>query len=143
MKSEPEIGSKCVLEYVVPENKVVRFLYPEAPEFQQITDVFATGFMVGLMEWACTKFLNRHLDSDEISVGVFIETTHSAATPPGAAVTVEAELVAIDGRQITWSVVARDPIDEIGRGTHKRAVVDRVRFEDALNFKRSTIRAGT
>ena len=53
-------------------------------------DVFATGFMVGLMEWTCVQVLEPHLDEGEGSLGVHIDVSH-AATAPGMTVTVEAE----------------------------------------------------
>jgi len=48
--------------FTVPSSKTVPALYPEAPEFQAIPEVFATGFLIGLLEWACIPLVNPHLD---------------------------------------------------------------------------------
>ena len=78
--------------------------------------VFATGFMVGLMEWTCMQLLAPHLDPGEGSLGVHIDVSHTAATPPGLTVTVDAECVAVDGPRITFMVKAHDGIDRDRRG---------------------------
>ena len=46
-------------------------------------DVFATGFMVGLMEWTCIQLLEPHLDAGEGSLGVHIDVSHKSATHAG------------------------------------------------------------
>ncbi len=48
--------------FTVPSFKTVPALYPEAPEFQAMPEVFATGFLIGLLEWACIQLVNPHLD---------------------------------------------------------------------------------
>lgn len=83
--------------------------------------VFATGFMVGLMEWAC-------LDDNEGSVGVHVDVSHTAATPVEMTVTAEVELESIDGRLTWFRVVLRDERDVIGEGRHQRAVIDKAKF---------------
>jgi fluoroacetyl-CoA thioesterase len=135
MKPGFAIGSTFTHRYLVPPDKVVRRLYPDAPEFQEFPDVFATGFMVGLMEWACTLSLAPYLEPGEGSLGTKICVTHTAATPPGLTVTVQTTLTAIDDRRLTWDVVAHDGIDEIGRGTHERTVILRERFAAKLDAK--------
>ena len=85
--------------------------------------VFATGFMVGLMEWTCMQLLAPHLDPGEGSLGVHVDISHAAATPPGLTVTVEAECVAVDGPRIAFNVKAHDGVDPIGEGRHQRYVV--------------------
>jgi fluoroacetyl-CoA thioesterase len=109
--------------YTVPENKTVPHLYPEAPGFQVMPKVFATGFMVGLMEWTCIQLMQPHLDQGEGSLGVHIDVSHSAATPPGLAVTVDVECTSVDGKRIGFNVKAHDGVDLIGQGRHERYVV--------------------
>ena len=65
MKDTLQVGATARLEFKVPANKTVPHLYPEAHEFQVMPTVFATGFMVGLMEWSCLKVLEPHLDPGE------------------------------------------------------------------------------
>jgi fluoroacetyl-CoA thioesterase len=55
----------------------VPFLYPEAPELQQMPKVMATGFMVGLFEWTSIQAVNLHIDwPDEQTVGISINLNH-------------------------------------------------------------------
>jgi fluoroacetyl-CoA thioesterase len=140
MKSTLEPGAKATFEYVVPEMKTVPYLYPESPEFAEMPAVFATGFMVGLMEWTCMQVLAPHLDEGEGSLGIDIDVNHSAATLPGQTVTVTAECIEVRGRRVTFQVVAHDGIDKIGEGTHGRAVVPWDRFKAGVNAK--AMRAG-
>lgn len=122
------VGDAHEFVYIIPEDKTVPHLYPEADEFQEIPEVFATGFMVGLMEWTCIQHLNPSLDETQMSLGIDIQTTHSAASTPGMTVTVSVHVEAVTGKTVTWHVVARDNRDVIGEGTHTRAIVDRARF---------------
>jgi fluoroacetyl-CoA thioesterase len=48
-------GVKHSFSYVVPENKTVPYTYPESPIIAGMPKVFATGFMIVLMEWACAE----------------------------------------------------------------------------------------
>jgi fluoroacetyl-CoA thioesterase len=67
--------------FVVSESKLVPALYPEAPELQIMPNVFATGFLVGLLEWTCIKAINPHIDwPSQQSVGTSIDIKHLAAT---------------------------------------------------------------
>jgi fluoroacetyl-CoA thioesterase len=85
--------------------------------------VFATGFMVVLMEWACLQLMTPHMDAGEGSLGTAINVTHLAATPPGFTVTVDVECTKVDGRKLEFKVSAHDGADLIGEGTHGRAIV--------------------
>ncbi len=129
-------GATFTHRYRVPETKVVRHLYPDAPEFQHFPEVFATGFFVGLLEWACILAMAPYLEEGEGSLGTGICVTHSAPTPPGLVVTVAAVLTAVEKRTLRWDVVAHDGVDEIGRGTHERTVILRERFEARVAAKR-------
>ena len=83
-----EPGQSETFAFVVPETKTVPHLYPEAPEFQSMPRVFATGFLVGLVEWTCIRCIQRHLGAEAQSVGTDVKLSHTAATPPGLTVTV-------------------------------------------------------
>lgn len=111
------------LRYRVPREKTVPFIYPENPDFTEMPEVFATGFMVALMEWCCTDSLKPHLEPGEGSLGTMIDVTHEAATPPGLTVTVDCKLEQVDGRKLVFAVEAHDGHDIIGRGHHGRTVV--------------------
>ena len=128
MRDELPVGQSFTHRYQVPKNKTVRHIYPEAAEFQSFPEVFATGFLVGLMEWACVRAMAPWLEPGEGSVGTGICVTHTAATPPGLTVTVTCELAEAQGRRLSWRVSAHDGVDEIGSGTHERAVIQVDRF---------------
>lgn len=123
MKDTLKPGLTHVLKFTVPENKTVPYLYPEVPGFTSMPHVFATGFMVGLFEWSCLELLTPHLEPGEGSLGIHVDFSHSAATPPGFTVTVTATCTKVDGRRIEFEVRGHDGIDEIGAGLHRRAVV--------------------
>ena len=97
--------------------------------------VFATGFMVGLMEWTCVQLLEPHLDQGEGSLGTHIDISHKVATPPGFTATVEAECVEVRGPRARFKIVAHDGMDEIGSGTHERFIVTWDRFNRGLAAK--------
>ena len=121
--------------YRVPQNKTVPDLYPEVVEFQTMPAVFATGFMVGLMEWTCMQLLAPHLDPGEGSLGVHIDVSHIAATVPGQTVTVDAECTKVGGRRVSFHVKAHDGIELIGEGRHQRYVVAWDKFNARLAAK--------
>jgi fluoroacetyl-CoA thioesterase len=128
MKATLTPGLTHRFTYKVPENKTVPFLYPEASDFQDMPKVFATGFMVGLMEWACILLMQPHLDRGEGSLGVHIDVSHAAATPPGLTVTVDVTCTAVNGKRLSFAIKAHDGLDLIGEGRHERVVVTWDRF---------------
>ncbi len=118
---KPGIAHRLV--YTIPENKTVPYTFPESPVIASMPKVFATGFMIVLIEWACAELLAPHLDAGEGSLGVHIDVSHRAATPPGMTVTVDAKCVAVAGPRLTFEVEAHDGIDLISEGRHERFVV--------------------
>jgi fluoroacetyl-CoA thioesterase len=128
-------GLSHSMTFTVPREKTVPFLYPESEQFARMPEVFATGFMVGLMEWCCIDLIAPHLAEGEGSLGTLVEVTHEAATPPGMTVTVEATLERIDGRTLIFNLLARDETDIIGRGRHGRTLVNWQRFTEKVAKK--------
>jgi fluoroacetyl-CoA thioesterase len=135
MKPTLKVGDKTEFSFRIPATKTVPHLYPEAHEFQLMPTVFATGFMVGLMEWTCLHVIEPHLEAGEGSLGVHIDVSHVAATVPGQTVTVHAHVTKIDGRRIHFHVKAHDGIDLIGEGEHERMIVHWDKFESRVNEK--------
>jgi fluoroacetyl-CoA thioesterase len=135
MKDTLRPGATAQFSFRVPAEKTVPHLYPEAPEFQLMPTVFATGFMVGLMEWTCLKVLEPHIEAGEGSLGVHIDVSHVAATVPGQTVTVDAVCTGVDGRRISFTVKAHDGIDLIGEGRHERIVISWEKFVHRVNEK--------
>jgi fluoroacetyl-CoA thioesterase len=128
MKPTLQSGLKHSFSYVVPENKTVPYTYPESPIIAAMPKVFATGFMIVLMEWACAQLLDQHLDAGEGSLGTHVDVSHLAATPPGMTVKVDVEILEVKGRKIVFKVRAHDGMDLIGEGRHERVVVAWDRF---------------
>jgi fluoroacetyl-CoA thioesterase len=136
---KPSLQPGLVYEhrFVVPRSKTVPALYPEASEFQQMPEVFATGFLVGLLEWACLKAIEPHLDwPREQTVGTHIDVSHAAATPPGLEVIAHVELLAVEGKKLVFAVRAHDGVDLISEGRHERHVIVRERFDERVRAKR-------
>jgi fluoroacetyl-CoA thioesterase len=125
--------------YQVPANRTVPHLYPEFDEGGQMPDVFATGYMVGLFEFACIKFINAHIDwPRQQTVGIHINVSHTAATPPGFTVTVRGRLAKIDGRKLSFELEAHDGVDAISKGTHDRFIIDADKFNAGVAQKKAS-----
>jgi fluoroacetyl-CoA thioesterase len=136
MKDTLQPGLTFEFSFTVPENKTVPNLFPEAPEFQEMPKVLATGYMVGLFEWACIQALNPHLDwPREQTVGIHVDLSHTAATPPGLTVTVKGRLEQVEGRKLTFSLTADDGVDTISQGHHVRFVIDALKFNAKTKAK--------
>lgn len=136
MKTSLQPGLTHQFRYTVPPDKTVPHLYPESESFQQMPQVLATGYMVGLMEWACIEAIRPHLDwPREQSLGTLVNFPHLAATPPGLTITVDVTLDRIDGKRLFFSVVAHDGIDRITEGTHERVVIDKEKFDARIAGK--------
>jgi fluoroacetyl-CoA thioesterase len=103
--------------------------------------VYATSKMIGLMELAAARVLWPLLGDGELSVGVSLDITHSAATPVGAEVTAQAVYVRQEGKLFVFEVSASDQGGEIGRGLHQRAIVSESRLL-AGALKRQLIQRG-
>ncbi len=98
--------------------------------------VFATGFLVGLVEWACIQAINPHIDwPNEQTVGTHVNLSHSAATPPGFEVRAKVKLIEVDGRRLLFEVEASDGVDIICRGTHERFVINAAKFNEKASMK--------
>jgi fluoroacetyl-CoA thioesterase len=136
MKDSLKLGLTFEFKFKVPESKTVPHLYSESPEFQVMPKVLATGFMVGLFEWACIQALNPHIDwPDEQTVGIQVNLSHLAATPPGLTVTVKGKLEEVQGRKLSFSIVADDGLDIISEGTHDRFVINAAKFNAKMVAK--------
>jgi len=129
MKDTLKAGLSYQFKFRVPASKTVPALYPESESFQQMPQVLATGYLVGLMEWACIEAVRPHLDwPAEQSLGTHVNISHLAATPPDLTVTVDVRLDKVESRKLTFSISAHDGVDKITEGTHERHVIDAARF---------------
>jgi len=136
MKETLKNGLEYTFAFNINESKAVPALFPESEEFQAMPNVFATGYMIGLIEWTCIQILNPHLDwPKEQTVGTHIDVSHIAATPPGLEVTVKVKLVEVDGRRLVFEVEAHDGVDLITRGRHERFVINKDKFDRKMDDK--------
>jgi fluoroacetyl-CoA thioesterase len=136
VKSSLQPGIEHTLVFRVPKSKTVPALYPEAAEFEAMPAVFATGFLVGFVEWACIQAVNPHLDwPAEMTLGTHVDLSHTAPTPPGLDVTARVKLKEVQGRRLVFEVAASDGVDSICTGTHERYVVDAEKFKSGVARK--------
>lgn len=136
MKESLKMGIESEFTFRIPESKTVPALYPESAEFQEMPEVFATGYMVGFLEWACIKAINPHLDwPQEQTVGTHIDVSHIAATPVGFDVTAKVKLVEVEGRKLVFEVEAHDGVDLISKGRHERFVINKEKFDSKMKEK--------
>lgn len=138
MSEQLQPGMTFEFSYVVPENRTVPHLYPEIEEGAVMPKVFATGYMVGLMEFACIKFVNPYIDwPNQQTVGIYVNVSHTAATPPGMTVTVKGRLEKIEGKKLSFSLEAFDDQDKISSGAHDRFIIDAGKFNAAVEKKKA------
>ena len=93
-----------------------------------LVPVFATPYMIALMENAASISLLPYLAADEGTVGTHLDVAHTSATPIGMKVWADAVVTAVDGKKITFEVSAFDEAGEIGRGTHARFIIRPEKF---------------
>jgi len=125
-RPEPEVDATASAELVVSENDLASSLYLASGD--AFPPVFATARMVALMEVAASRLLAPFLGPGELSVGTVVDATHTAATPPGVRVTATARYLGREDGQYRFEVIARDHGGEIGRASHRRAIVSTQRL---------------
>jgi fluoroacetyl-CoA thioesterase len=136
MKDTLKPGIEHEVRIKVSTANIVPALYPEAKEFQVMPEVFATGYLVGVIEWACVQAINPHLNWPlEQSVGTHIDVSHIAATPPGIEVVAKVRLIEVDRRRLLFEVEVRDGVEVISRGKHERFIIDKSRFDEKVGEK--------
>ena len=97
--------------------------------------VYATPAMIALMEETAWKSVAEELEEGCGTVGIHLDVSHDAPTPLGMTVTCESELIAIDGRKLTFRVEAKDERGTIGKGVHERFIVNDEKFQAKANQK--------
>lgn len=101
-----------------------------------LVPVFGTPALVGIMETTAVKALDGYLPKHQTTVGGHIDVRHLAATPVGMQVRAHAELVAIDGRKLTFQIEAWDEVEKVGEALHERFVIDKEKFISRAQTKR-------
>ena len=125
------VGTKCQLEQVVTNELTA------AAVGSGLLPVFGTPYMIGLMENAAQSALSVFLEEGQGSVGTELNVKHTAPTPIGMKVWVEAEITAVseNGKMIDFALKAWDEKGPIGEGTHTRAIINNERFLAKCNAK--------
>ena len=138
MNQSLQAGMSFEFAYTVPVEKTVPHLFPEFPEGGRMPEVLATGFLVGLIEFACIRFINAHIDwPRQQTVGIQMNLSHTAATPPGLTVSVKGRLDRVEGRKLYFSLEAHDSVDPICKATHERFIIDAEKFNTAVAKKKA------
>jgi len=86
-------------------------------------NVFATPFLIGLLEDAAGALLKPLIPPGGASVGTMVEMKHLAATPLGMKIRARATLLETDGKRFLFQVEAYDEIDKVAEGRHERFIV--------------------
>jgi predicted thioesterase len=133
MKNSLKAGLSFSKTIAVDEARCIGFMGKEGM-------VYATPKMVSDVEYACRDFLLEHLDAGEDSVGTHVSIDHLAATPLGLKVSVEVRVAEMDRRKVSFTFSVKDPLEEVGRGTHVRFIVETAKTRERLAAKRA--RAG-
>jgi predicted thioesterase len=130
MKPSLKAGLSFTKTVEVDESRCIGFMGREGM-------VYATPKMVSDVEYTCRDFLLGHLDAGEDSVGTQVLIDHLAATPLGLQVVVSIKVVEVEKRRVKFEFSAKDPIEEAGRGTHTRFVVETAKTRERLAAKRA------
>lgn len=117
MKDTMKVGMTATRQITIDTPRTIDFL-------GENLRVYATPELVRDFEIACREFLLEHTDAGEDSVGTGISVTHGGATLRGMKVDIAVTVAKIDGRLVTFDLLAKDAIEEISRGTHSRFVVE-------------------
>ena len=123
------IGTRGAAEESVAFKHTLTAHHPELPP------VYSTPDMVRLMETAAFRALQPYCEGGEITVGTSIHIEHRAASVIGSRIQAEAVLESFDGRFFTLRVQARNDMQEIGRGTVGRAIVNVSKFAGQTKSK--------
>jgi fluoroacetyl-CoA thioesterase len=124
--------------YVVPERATVPNLFHDTAFCRDMPDVLATGYMVGLLELACTNGIMSYVDwPREQSVGTHVSFSHLAATPPGMRLTFKGTVIEVDGRRVKFQVAAWDGVDKITEGEHERVIIQPEKFNARIAVKKA------
>ena len=97
--------------------------------------VYATPCMAALMEGAACEAIADALPETQTTVGTMLNIEHISATPVGLEVRAVAEVTAVEGKVITFTVTAFDEAGEIGKGAHKRVIINSQKFLDKAYSK--------
>ncbi len=97
--------------------------------------VFATPAMLALMEKTAYLSVKNELEPGCSTVGTMVSISHVSASPVGAQIRCESELVEIDGKRLVFQVACYDNAGLIGKGSHERFIVQAEKFQKKADGK--------
>ena len=97
--------------------------------------VYGTPYLVRDIEMTCRQLILEHVDAGEDSVGTDVSIKHLAPTLLGMTAEITVTVVAVEGRKGSFTVSAKDELDQICSGTHGRFVVDTAKTVERLKAK--------
>jgi fluoroacetyl-CoA thioesterase len=128
MKDSLKPGISKVRRVIVDRDRTVAFMGEQGR-------VYATPELCRDIEHTCREALLEHVSPEEDSVGIEIMVRHSAPTLPGMEVSITATVINVEGRKVSFDVVATDELEPIGTGKHVRFIVDREKTYERLRAK--------
>lgn len=128
MKDTLKPGLSVTQRVLVDQSRTIGFMGDEGR-------VYSTPSMILDMEQTCRKFLLEYVDDGQDSVGVRVDVSHVAACPVDTYVEVTATITEVDRRRVTFTVLTRDPIEDVGRGMHVRFITDKAESKKRVAAK--------
>ena len=128
MKESLQTGLSTVKRITVDRDRTIDFMGEDCR-------VYATPALLRDIELTCRDLLLEHLDPGEDSVGTRIELDHTAPTLIGMWTDVTVNVIAIDGRTVTFDVTVADEVEQTAKGKHHRFIVDIGKTADRLKAK--------
>ena len=132
MKDSLAVGVTAIQKITVDRDRTIGFMGDEGR-------VYSTPSMVRDIEYACHELLMEHVDEGENSVGTHVSVDHIGATVEGDEVEVCVTITAVEGRAISFETTVKDSLEDVGRGVHKRFVVDVQKTYERLTEKRKKV----
>ena len=129
-----KIGVEKERHLKVATNQTTSFLW-------EGENVLSTPSMISEMEETCRLLVKEQciVDSMWDSVGTLVNIKHLAPTPVGAEITLKAKVLSFEGRRVLFEVVASDPIERIGEGTHERSLIEVPKFRKKFVDKQTKL----
>ena len=134
---QPEEGSTLTGKFKVLPTDLASSTSPDPND--NYAQVLATPRLVAFMEIMCARMLVPHLSPGQMSVGTRVEMNHLAATPVGEEISMTAKFVRKDGKEFVFEALATDAGGDIGKGLHKRAIIDEERLKKGAEKRKSRI----
>ena len=113
----------CHSETLVVEHKDTAAVYGSGA-----LEVFATPAMIALMEKTCLESVADKVGDGNTTVGIAVNIKHLKASPVGALIRCDANLIEVDRKRLVFEVRCFENDVLIGEGIHERFVVDSEKF---------------